>query len=330
MDAAPGGSAGSGDATRANRSVLDDVALRRILVPLDGSRLAECVAGLARSLAARFHARVILLHVLERGAPSTVHGDRHLRGVEEAEAYLRAVQSRWRESSGVEMDWHVHPNEQGDVPGSIADHAIDLGVDLILLSTHGAGGTRRALFGSVAQQALRKGAHPVLLVRPPVTPGESAFAPRRIFVPLDGGGPSAALPLAGTLARAYGAVLQLFTMVPTLSSVSGERSATALLAPAATTLSLDLEEAQAKDQLGSLVAQLRAGGLQVSGAVRRGEPAQGIVDEVQRLAPDLIVMATHGHTGLDVVFSGSVAAAIARKVTQPILWVRIDNNAPPR
>ncbi len=329
MDATPGVSARSAHAAGANPA-LDSVPFRRILVPLDGSSLAECVAGAARSLAARFHARVILLHMLERGAPATVHGDRHLRGVAEAEGYLRTVQSRWGEQGGVEMEWHVHPNEQGDVPGSIVDHAADLGADLILLSTHGAGGTRRALFGSVAQQVLKKGAYPVLLVRPPARPGESSFAPRRIFVPLDGGRSSPALPFAGTLARAYGAALQLFTMVPTLSSVSGERTATALLAPAATALSLDLEETQAKDQLEGLVAQLRAGGLQVSGTVRRGEPAKGIIDETQRLAPDMIVMSTHGHTGLDVVFSGSVAAAIAGKVTQPILWVRIDNGGPPR
>lgn len=306
---------------------LHNVAVRRILVPLDGSGLAECVGSAAASLGARFRARVILLHVLERGAPATVHGDRHLTGVEEAEAYLRAVQSRWGGQGAVETEWHVHPNEQRDVPGSIVEHANDMGVDLILLSTHGAGGTRRALFGSVAQQVLKRGARSVLLVRPPAAPGASAFALQRIFVPLDGGAPStAALPIAGTLARAYGAALQLFTVVPTLGSVSGERAATALLTPAATAASLDLEETQAKDQLQSLVAQLRAGGLQVSGAVRRGEPAQGIVEEVQRQTPDMIVMATHGHTGLDLVFSGSVAAAIAGKVTQPILWVRIDND----
>ena len=71
------------------------VPLDRILVPLDGSRLAEYAMGAAASLAARFHARLLLLHVLERGAPATVHGDRHLTGVEEAEAYLREVAARW-------------------------------------------------------------------------------------------------------------------------------------------------------------------------------------------------------------------------------------------
>jgi nucleotide-binding universal stress UspA family protein len=330
MDVTPEGSTQFTQATGADLA-RDTVAFRRILIPLDGSSLAECVAGAATSLAARFHARAILLHVLERGAPATVHGDRHLRQVEEAERYLRAVQSRWGAPPPVELEWHVHPNEQRDVPGSIVEHANDLDVDLILLSTHGAGGTRRALFGSVAQQVLRKGARPVLLVRPPTTPGESSFDPRLIFVPLDGVGPSAAaLPIAGTLARAYGAVLQLFTVVPTLGSVSGERTATALLTPSATALSLDLEETQAKDQLEGVVAQLRAAGLQVSGAVRRGEPAQAILEEVRRRSPDMIVMATHAHTGLDLVFSGSVAAAIAGKVTQPILWVRIHNDAPAR
>jgi nucleotide-binding universal stress UspA family protein len=103
-----------------------------------------------------------------------------------------------------------------------------------------------------------------------------------------------------------------------------------MLTPAATTLSLDLEETQAKDQLEGLVAQLQAAGLQVTGAVQRGDPAQGIVEEVRRLSPDMIVMATHGPMGIDLVLSGSVAAAIAGKVTHPILWVRIDDRAPAR
>jgi nucleotide-binding universal stress UspA family protein len=331
MGVNPDASARSLYAAGEDRLAADNVSLRRILVPLDGSRLAECVAGVAVSLAARFRARVILLHVLERGAPSTVHGDRHLNRVEDAERYLYDVQSRWGGHGGIELESHVHRNPQGDVPGSIIDHAVDQAADLILLSTHGAGGPRRALFGSVAQQVLRKGAHPVLLVRPPGMPGAMPFAPRRVFMPLDGSTSSeAALPLAGTLARAYGADLCVFRMVPTLSSVSGERATTALLAPAATVASLELEEAQAKDEVTRLVAQLRERGLHVVGAVGRGEPAQGIVDEVQRLAPDIIVMATHARTGLDAIFSGSVAAEVAGKVTQPILLVRIDNGEPLR
>jgi len=161
--------------------------LERLLVPLDGSRLAESVLPPAISLARHLRARLMLLHVIERSAPPTVHGDRHLTGVAEAEAYLMEIASRC--GPGVAVDRHVHPNEEGNVAKSITDHAADLGVDLIVLSTHGGGGARRVLFGSVAQQVLHLGTRPVLLVRPPDGGAVEAAAPwnlGRVLVPLDG------------------------------------------------------------------------------------------------------------------------------------------------
>ncbi len=67
---------------------------QKLLVPLDGSRLAEAVLPVAELLAERLKATVSLLHVLERGAPGTVHGERHLAGIEEANAYLAKVAER--------------------------------------------------------------------------------------------------------------------------------------------------------------------------------------------------------------------------------------------
>ena len=57
---------------------------RRLLVPLDGSRLAETILAVVERLAAAYGATVVLLHVIERGAPATVHGERHLRTALEA------------------------------------------------------------------------------------------------------------------------------------------------------------------------------------------------------------------------------------------------------
>ena len=63
----------------------------RILVPLDGSRLAEAVMPAARSLAAKLGARVLLLHVLEREPPEAVHGEPHLGTSQEALTYLESL-----------------------------------------------------------------------------------------------------------------------------------------------------------------------------------------------------------------------------------------------
>ena len=305
------------------------VALQRLLVPLDGSRLAESALPAAISLAQHLRSRLVLLHVMERSAPTTVHGERHLTAVAEAEAYLAAVASRC--PPGLPVDRHVHPNEEGDVARSIIDHAADLGAGLIILSTHGRGGARRVLFGSVAQQVLRGGTRPVLLNRPPDagTPGEAgagqagAWELARVLVPLDGSPSSEdALPMAVALAGAYGAEVHLLRIVPTLQTIPGERASTARLVPTATQVSLEIEEEEAGRALEAIASMIRAQGVQARPAVGRGEPAQGVLDGALRLNADLVIMATHGRTGLDAVLSGSVASRIAAKFPRPLLLVR--------
>ncbi len=304
------------------------VTLARLLVPLDGSRLAECVLPPAISLCRHLRARLTLLHVMERAAPPTVHGDRHLTALAEAEAYLREITSRW--ASGLQVDRHVHPNEEGDVAKSITDHAADLGADLIVLSTHGGGGARRVLFGSVAQQVLRRGTRPVLLVRHPDAGAKITAGPwnvGRVLVPLDGSPPSEeALPIAVSVTGAYGAEIHLIRIVPTLTTIPGERASAALLVPTAAAVSLEIEEAEARKELEAIASRIRDAGIRARAVVGRGEPAHGVLEGALRIQADLVVMATHGRTGLDAVLSGSVASRIAAKFPRPLLLVR---SAPP-
>ena len=309
-----------------------DGGLTRFLVPLDGSRLAEVVLPVAASLAARLRAKLTLLAVMERGAPATVHGQRHITGTAEAEAYLREVARRCA-APGVAIEWHVHPNEEGDVAKSIIDHAADLEADLIILCTHGGGGARRVLFGSVAQQVLRGGTRPVLLIRPleDQPPDDVAgWDLHRLLVPLDGSRASeAALPVARTLARAYGADVFLLRVVPTLATITGERASTARLVPTATAVSLDLEEREAKVLLETIATQLRAEGARASVLIRRGEPAQEMLAVALRVSAELIVMATHGRAGLDAVFSGSVASRVLARFPRALLLVRAGRDGAP-
>src|SRR5450830_595606 len=80
---------------------------KHILVPLDGSKLAESALPVAASLAKTLKAPVTLLHVIEQGAPEEVHRDRHLTDSAEAEAYLSGIaQSDFPPKTKV--DWHVH------------------------------------------------------------------------------------------------------------------------------------------------------------------------------------------------------------------------------
>jgi len=299
--------------------------LKRLLIPLDGSRLAECVLPIGVSLATHLKARVTLLYVMERQGPATVHGERHLTVPAEADAYLMDVSARVLHT-GVVADRHVHPNQEGDVAKSIVDHAADLAADLIILATHGGGSARRVLFGSVAQQVLRRGTRPVLLIRPPETPDAvdgMPPEPKRFLVPLDGRPPGeAALPYAAALASAYGAELLLRRVVPTLATLGGDLASAARLVPTAAAASLDLEEEAARRYIADLASQFGAGGYRVNAAVARGDPAQTLLDVAAQAAVDMIVMATHGRTGLDAVLSGSVASRIASRFPRPLLLVR--------
>ena len=135
-----------------------------LLAPLDGSRLAENALPAVVALARRLPARVTLLHAIERNAPESVHGERHLRDVAEAEGYLAEVAGRLA-AQGIAADWHVHVVPVGDIARSIATHANEQQAALIVLSTHEVTDPRSWLMGAVAQDVIRFAMAPALVVR---------------------------------------------------------------------------------------------------------------------------------------------------------------------
>lgn len=137
----------------------------RYLVPLDGSRLAESVLPVVQQMASRFHARVILLHIVEEHPPTVIHGEPHLTGVVQAQAYLEELATRLR-SSGIPVEIHVHQEKEENVAHSIVQHFQEMNADLVIMCTHGHGGLRELLFGSKAQQALQQGTQSILLLFP--------------------------------------------------------------------------------------------------------------------------------------------------------------------
>lgn len=295
---------------------------RHLLVPLDGSRLAESALPAAAELARRLGARVTLFHALELAAPATVHGERHLTQQPGADTYLRAA-SVWVSTSGVEADALVR-HAGGDVAAAIAAAAQEAGAEIIVLTTHGHSGVRNLLFGRVAQQVLQQGSMPVLLVPPSPRGRERAFACRRVLVPLDGSEMAeTALPAAVSIAAAFGAAMCLVLVVPTVETISGERAAATKLMPTAAAAVLDLEAAQAATYLLATGAELQAEGRRVTTSVERGEPVRTLLDAANKRDTDVIVMATHGRSGLAAVWAGSVASRISANSTRPVLLVRI-------
>lgn len=305
--------------TTAGRHI--ELAATRLLVPLDGSQLAEAVIPVVERLIGA-GAAAVLLHVSERGAPATVHGERHLRAIDEATTYLEDVAARLRAAGGT-VEIHTHEAPEGDVAGSIVAHAEEERAGLTILCTHGGGGVRDLLVGSIAQQVLRRGTVPVLLVRPAAAGQYPPFAPRTILIPLDGtAGAEAALTPAADLARALGAGLHLVMVVATLLTARGDRNPAALLLPATSSAMLDLQQDDAQGYLDTLAADLRATGLPVTTEVRRGEPAAALSDEAAEPGVGLVVVATHGRAGVQAIWAGSVTARLLSRTRAPVLLLR--------
>lgn len=293
-----------------------------LLVPLDGSELAEAVLPAAVQLARTQGARLTLLHVLERRAPDEVHGQRHITNEVEGLRYLDETAARL--PPGLKVDTHVHPNLEHNIPRSIVEHATELGVDLIPLCTHGRSNVRRWLFGSIAQQVIALGDTPVLVIYPSEIPQGQGFTCRRILIPLDGDPEhEAGLQVAIDLAVTCGAALHLLFVVHTRETLTGEGSASALLLPATTAALLEMSQQAAADYLQQQANRAAAAGVPVTSEVQRGEPAAAIAQAAQTAHADLIVLATHGKTHTDAFWSGSVSPRLSSKTRRPLLLVPV-------
>ncbi len=295
----------------------------RLLVPLDGSRMAEGALSVAAPIAEAYGATIVLLHVIERRASPRRHGEHHLTRRDEAEAYLAQVASGL-EAAGRRVERHTHAVPVGDVAKSIAAHADEHAIDLIVLSTHGEGGLRDVLWGSIAQQVVEHTTRPVLLARSEDETDSAPFTPQTIMLSLDGtAAAEAALPHAASLARGLHAVLRLVLVVPTLETVAAEERATATFLPGASRVLLDVQETQAAAYLERLTAAAQALDVAARGEVRRGEAVSELATDTGEHADGLVVIATHGRTGLQAIWNHSVAARLLKRTQAPILLVPI-------
>ena len=292
---------------------------KHILVPLDGSTLAEAALPAAISLASTYKVPVTLLHIIEQDAPGEIHHDRHLTDPAEAEEYLREIARRF----DIQVDTHVHTAPVADVAASIVSHAADeLSPELIILTLHGRSGIRELLFGSIAQQVAAAGGIPVLLLKPVDPP--APFSLHRILVPLDNESiHDTVLPTAQELAKAYGAQLDLLCVIPTRDTDSGEHAAVGTLLPMTAAAYLDIAEEIAQEHFQAHVAEFEKAGIPATAQIERGDPAPVIAKTAESLGADLILFGTHGTVGLDAFWNRSVTAAVARQTHIPLLLVPI-------
>ena len=295
---------------------------KRILVPLDGSNLAEKVLPFTISLAQQLRATLILFHVVEKDAPDEIHGQRHLREASEAKAYLDEVAEQFA-STEVSIIKDVHEFQDVGVAQTIRNHAIELDADLVVMCAHGSGGLRDMFFGSIAQQVIRQGNTPLLFIRPEIVTGEEARPLRRILVPLDGSkAHEEAIPVAAYLAKKYKAAIHLLTIIPSAEALPVREAITRRISPRMTALTLKMHVQQAKTYLQEQTQALEKQGVAASGTVLQGDVSTELVGAIEGEEIDLVVMATHCHSAIDARWEGSLTPRFLPKAPVPVVLVR--------
>jgi nucleotide-binding universal stress UspA family protein len=305
----------------------------RIIVALDGSPSSEAALPAAEALARRLGSSLVLLHVVERRPPRTIHGERHLATTSEAEAYLAPIAARLR-SAGLDASFHVHEGtgraSSGSraVAGAVAAHGAELDGDLAIMAAHGKRGIAEALTGALPQKVAAAGGTAVLLVPRAEARGrpgaraegrDAAFAPARLVAPLDGRAEhEAVLPAVAALARAFGVGALLVAAVPrNAAEAGGPGAAFARLAPAMSGESLEMAARGSAEYLEGVAARLGAEGVPSECRVERGRPAKAIVASCEE--GDLLVVSTHRKLGIDASLDGCVAFDAARAWRGPTL-----------
>jgi nucleotide-binding universal stress UspA family protein len=283
-----------------------------ILVPLDGSILAERALATANGLASAVGSRIILLRVLPDNRTKVDPGmspDAVTRP--EIESYLAQTAKRLTAST---VETVV---AGGDPAQAILAQVAARGVDLIVMSTHGRSGIGRWIFGSVADEVMRNAPVPILLVSSTCPEREwPKGRPPRLLVTLDYSAVSEAVLGAVTnLARVSHGEIVLLSVTPLIVTADG-------FGGAYVAFDVDQDLVDRRNYLEQTAANLRAAGFTVTTRVEFGHPNTLIVDVAQQEDVDIIAMATHGSGGVTRLVVGSVATGVIQRATTPVLVIR--------
>lgn len=290
----------------------------RILVPLDGSALAERAIPHALAMARAFGSEVLLLRVLCTQAGPVNGVEWRLRKAE-AGGYLDAVAARLG-ASGVSVSREV---ATGNAPEQILAALRKRKTDLLVLCRHGEGGLTEFHLSGTASKLVASANCSVLIVDPddgpsPAAAGEAA-AYRKVLVPVDCSKRSEwAVRLAAAVARAGGAELVL-VYVTTRPEVVEPASGDARAVELARTLG-EINLSCARSYLDGLVARLGGPGLSARHRiVQDGHVGPTLLRTMREEDASLVVLSAHGHAPALGASYGSVASALIADATAPIL-----------
>jgi nucleotide-binding universal stress UspA family protein len=299
-----------------------------IVVPLDGSVLAEVALPYAEELAGRLGSEVTLLYVSELTDGRHQHmGQSYLRKVaadteQGAKTYLEAPAKKPVRVKSVTLS--------GDPPEEIVRYADSQESALIVMATHGRSGIKRWAVGSVADKVARATERPVVLIR-----GKGARPDirekcllNRVVVPLDGSTESeAVLPYVEALASQLRSGVVLLQVIPAgYQTVSPEGFPGYIAFPED---QMESTRAYAMDHLNKVCARLKQKQVSATAEVRSGVPANEIMKLADEINADLVAMSTHGRSGVGRLAFGSVADRVLHDGNTPLLLVRPVNTARP-
>lgn len=288
-----------------------------VLVPTDFSAESLKALRYGAAVAQKFRAQLHILHVSEIDyaipGPAMLGADPFTSDTEEA----RQLKQQLASEIGDSMTPTFH-GRTGRAFDQICRSARELKADLIVMATHGRTGLKRFVLGSNAERVVQHSSSPVLIVREHerelLDGGQLRL--QTMLVPTDFSDSSGeALSYALTLARQFNARLIIFHSVATPNF-----TATELGAPRAAPRPEELRAA-AEDQMRSFVEGIDFGGVEFETQVRAGAAAEEICDQGEKQKVDLIVLSTHGRTGLLHVLIGSVAEHVVRHARSPVLVI---------
>jgi nucleotide-binding universal stress UspA family protein len=275
--------------------------MQAVLFTTDGSPLSERAFPAAVAVTHAQKARLLLAQVvpylgwIDIGPEPYLSSDAYQEVVDAMDADAgRNVEklAEMARSQGIPVEAAVL---HGSAAAELVGYEERTRPDLVVMATHGRTGLARFALGSVADTILREGNAPVLLVR---SFGEEQRAISRALVPLDGS--ALAEEALGTLRALAGAPVGEVELCRAI----GERH----------------EWPDAIAYLDKIALQLRDTKIKIDSTVSIGEPFEVIAGAAR--SADIVVMATHGRSGLDRLRHGSIAHRALRELTVPVLLVR--------
>lgn len=297
---------------------------KKILVPLDGSELAEKVLTTAVDLAESFSAELLLLRVREplgHVMDTEMRAQLHRLRKDEIQAYMKRVMQSDVIHGRVKAEAKLM---SGAVAETIIDCAQKSDVDLIMMSSHGRSGIGRWVYGSVAEKVLRQSPCATIILQ--AKADVPMFTHKHFLVTLDGSklAEKAIDPLL-PIARALSARVT-FLRVTTMPYLGTEA-----IDPLVSKQNLDRieerERMEAREYLQRVRNTLTDTGVPISIEVTSGPVAETILSYAEHQDVDLIAISSHGRSGVGRWFYGSVAEKVLRGAPCAMLVTRGHNDA---